>query len=171
MADQTLLTLLDDVRGKTLAVLEGLDDLHARWAPPNLQNSCLWHGGHAYVVTEFLTMKALGREPLMPGGWLKMFSWESNPAHVPPESWPPLAEVVSALREQHHRLREVIGSLRPDQLDAPEPGNPARTVRYAITHGLHDEARHSGEISLLRKLMHRTFVVRPPSVFDPAGRS
>jgi hypothetical protein len=31
-------------------------------------------------------------------------------------------------------------------------------------HGLHDEARHSGEISLLRKMMLRTFVVKPPSL-------
>lgn len=163
MADKTLLTLLDDVRNKTLHELAGLDDVHARWAPPNLQNSCLWHGGHAYVVTEFLTMKALGHEPLMPAGWLKMFSWESNPAHVKPESWPPLQDVVSALKEQHHRLKEIVGTLTQEQLDAPEPNNPARTVRFAITHGLHDEARHSGEISLLRKLMLRTFVVTPPS--------
>jgi DinB superfamily len=163
MADKTLLMLLDDVRGKTLNELKGLDELHARWAPPNLQNSCLWHGGHAYVVTEFLTMKALGRDPSMPPGWLKMFSWESNPAHVKPESWPPLEDVVAALQEQYRRLRAVIGGLTEDQLDAPEPNNPARNVRFAISHGLHDEARHSGEISLLRKLMLSTFVVKPPT--------
>jgi hypothetical protein len=162
MADTTLLMMLDDVRGKTLSELQGLDEARARWAPPNLQNSCLWHAGHAYVVTEFLTMKSLGREPLLPAGWLKMFSWESNPAHVAPESWPSLDKVVAALKEQHHRLREVIGSLTPAQLDASEAANPASTVRYAIVHGLHDEARHSGEISLLRKLMARTFVVATP---------
>lgn len=163
MADKTLLMLLDDVRGKTLTVLQGLDDTHARWAPPGLQNSCLWHAGHAYVVTEFLTMKALDRDPVIPDGWLKMFSWESNPAHIAPESWPPLEELVSALAEQQQRLREVIGMLREEELNAPEPANPNRTVRYAIMHGLHDEARHSGEISLLRKLMTRTFVVHSPS--------
>lgn len=162
MADTTLLTLLDVVRGKTLAELQGLDETHARWAPPNLQNSCLWHAGHAYVVTEFLTMKALDRDPLLPNGWLKMFSWESNPAHVPSENWPPLEKVVAALREQHHRLREMIAALSPAQLDAPESANSTRPARFAIVHGLHDEARHSGEISLLRKLMMRTLVVPSP---------
>lgn len=161
--ETTLLLLLDDVRGKTLLELQGLDDVHARWAPPGLQNSCLWHGGHAYVVVEFLTMRALGREPILPEGWLKMFSWESNPAHVPPESWPPLEAVVAALNAQYRRLREVIAGLTAAQLDAREPTNPERTVRYAIMHGLHDEARHSGEIKLLRKLMTRTFVVQSPS--------
>ena len=88
MADKTLLTLLDDVRGKTLNELKGLDDAHARWAPPGLQNSCLWHAGHAYFVTEFLTSGHwAGRR--IPEGWLKMFSWESNPLHTSPTSWPP----------------------------------------------------------------------------------
>jgi DinB superfamily len=164
MADQTLLMLLNDVRSKTLSELKGLDDIHARWAPPGLQNSCLWHGGHAYFVTEFLITRAVGRTAKLPDGWLKMFSWESNPAHTLPDCWPPLDEVREALIEQHERLREVIGRLSPEQLDAPEPGNPARTVRYAILHGLHDEARHSGEISLLRKMMQNTFVVRSPSL-------
>jgi hypothetical protein len=50
-------------------------------------------------------------------------------------------------------------SLSAEQLDALEPGNPARAVRYASLHGRHDEARHSGEIRLLRKMMLRTFVV------------
>jgi hypothetical protein len=161
MADKTLLMLLDDVRNKTLNDLKGLDDVHARWAPANLQNSCLWHGGHSYVVTEFLTARALGREPKLPEGWLKMFSWESNPAHVSPDSWPPLETVLAALAEQHERFRSLFSSLTDDQLDAPEPNNPARTVRYALMHGLHDEARHSGEIKLLRKLMQRTFIVAP----------
>jgi hypothetical protein len=164
MADKTLLMLLDDVRQKTLNELNGLDDTHARWAPPGLQNSCLWHGGHAYFVTEFLTMRALGREPSIPQGWLQMFSWESNPAHTPPESWPPLDEVREALMEQHGRLRHVIGALTDAELDALEPGNPLRSVRFAIMHGLHDEARHSGEISLLRKMMLKTFVVKTPSM-------
>ena len=158
-ADKTLLILLDDVRGKTLSELEGLDEARARWAPPGLQNSCLWHAGHAYVVTEFLTSKALGLDPKIPEGWLKMFSWESNPSHVPPESWPPLSEIVAALRRQHGRLRELISGQGPDQLESADPVNPQHPVRYAIVHGLHDEARHSGEISLLRKMMARTFVV------------
>jgi hypothetical protein len=162
MADKTLMMLLDDVRGKTLSELKDLDDTHARWAPPGLQNSCLWHGGHAYMVTEFLTTRALGLVPQMPDGWMKMFSWESNPAHISPDSWPSLTEVREALISQHQRLRELLGSLSPEQLDAPEKGNPSRSVRYALMHGLHDEARHSGEISLLRKMMRNTFVVKSP---------
>ena len=111
MADKTLLLLLDDVRGKTLSELQGLDDPHARWAPPGLRNSCLWHAGHAYVVTEFLTQRSLGRAPQMPESWMKMFSWESNPAHVPADHWPSLEDVVAQLKQQYERLRGTIASL------------------------------------------------------------
>ncbi len=164
MPDKTLIMLLDDVRQKTLNELKGLDETHARWAPPGLQNSCLWHGGHAYFVTEFLTMKAIGKEPQLPEGWLKMFSWESNPAHTHPESWPSLDEIRETLISQHQRIRAMLSELTSEQLDAPEPGNPSRSVRFAILHGIHDEARHSGEISLLKKMMLKTFVVKAPSL-------
>ncbi len=163
MADTTLLLLFDEVRKKTLSVLDGLDDTHARWAPPALQNSCLWHAGHCYVVVEHLTNRTLGNEPEVPEGWFAMFSWESNPANIDPQTWPPLDDVVSALKQQYERLRVKIEALTPEQLDAPEPGNGTHNVRYAILHGLHDEARHSGEISLLRKMMKKTFVVESPS--------
>lgn len=161
MADKTLLTLLDRVRAKTLEVLEGLDDVHAKWTPPNLQNSCLWHAGHAYVVTESLTARALGREAQLPEGWFQIFGWESDPAKVPSESWPALDTVIQALTEQHQRLRELFTELTDEQLEAPQANNPSRTARYVIIHGLYDEARHGGEIFLLRKMMDRTFVVVP----------
>ncbi|MBX6311429.1 MAG: DinB family protein [Isosphaeraceae bacterium] len=152
MSDPTLLILLDEVRGKTLRVLDGLTDAQARWAPPGLQNTILWHAGHSYVVVEWLTLKPLGREPHLPEGWHGMFSWDSRPAAVPADRWPPLAEVVGQLRWQHGRLRHLIAGLSAEQLAARVPDNPGRTIASAIVHGLHDEARHSGEISLLRKL-------------------
>ncbi|WP_165251457.1 DinB family protein [Paludisphaera soli] len=164
MSDQTLLTLWDDVRTKTLDVLKDLDDVHARWAPPNLQNSCLWHAGHAFVVAEFLASRALGSPAQMPANWLKMFSWESNPAHIRLEEWPPLAVVVSALSEQHRRLRELYAALTPEQLDTADPGKPERSARRTLLIALQDEARHTGEIMLLRKMMTKTFVVASASL-------
>ncbi|OJW21451.1 MAG: hypothetical protein BGO49_13325 [Planctomycetales bacterium 71-10] len=164
MADPTLLTLWDDVRSKTLDVLKGLDDVHARWAPPNLQNSCLWHAGHNYVVAEFLASRALGTPAQMPNNWQKMFSWESNPAHTRPEEWPPLAVLTTALSEQHRRLREVFSTLTAEKLDLADPGKPERSARHTLLIAMQDEARHTGEIMLLRKMMTRTFVVAGTSI-------
>ena len=153
MFDQSLLLLLDEVRGKTLRLLQDVTEKDARWFPPGLHNHILWHAGHSYVLVKSLAMEAVGQQPEIPGGWFNMFSWKSDPARVAPDRWPPLAQVVVQLTEQHLRLRQVIEGLNDEQLSSPVPGKGNRSVRSTILHGLHDEACHSGEIWLLRKLI------------------
>ena len=152
MSDSSLLLLLEEVRGKTLRRLEGLTDVQARWVPAGLHNSILWHAGHAYVVVEALAARGLGIEPSIPAGWHEMFSWESRPAEVSPASWPTLAEVVAHLHEQKDRLHAAIAARSIAELNEPCSARPDQSNRYEILHGLHDEACHSGEIWLMRKL-------------------
>jgi hypothetical protein len=152
MPDTSLLLLLDEVRGKTLRILKTIPAGQERWAPAGLQNTILWHAGHAYVTVESLAMRALGRPPEFPPGWPELFAMNSRPAEVPADRWPTLADVIGQLEAQHRRLKGIIAGLSPDQLDAPSAVNPDRTARYGILHGLHDEACHSGEIHLLRKM-------------------
>ncbi len=153
MPDQSLLLLLDEVRGKTLRLLHAVTDQEAHWPPPELHNHILWHAGHSFVLVESLAMEAIGHQPEIPEGWFEMFSWKSDPVRVAPDRWPPLAQVVAQLTEQHLHLRRVIAGLSDEQLSSPVPGKGNRTVRSAILHGLHDEACHSGEVWLLRKLI------------------
>jgi DinB superfamily len=152
MPDQSLLLLLDEVRGKTRRILESIPAEDARWAPSGLQNTILWHAGHAYILLEWLTMQSLGQTPQAPEGWFEMFSWESRPERTPAGRWPMLAEVITQLKDQHTRMRRLIRALSDEQLDQPSARNPDRSPRYAILHALHDEACHSGEMHLLRKL-------------------
>jgi len=152
MPDTFLLLLLDEVRGKTLRLLQVVEPPFDRWAPPGLHNTILWHAGHAYVLTEWLTMQALGQPPQIPVGWFEMFSWESRPAEVPDERWPPLSDVIRHLETQRKRLGQVVGNLTDEQLGSPSVADPRHTVRRSILHGLHDEACHGGEIRLLLKM-------------------
>jgi hypothetical protein len=152
MPDQSLLLLLDEVRGKTLRLLHVVEPQHTRWTPPGLQNTILWHAGHAYILAEWLTMRALEQEPQIPDGWFGMFSWESRPADVPGDRWPPLSEVVRHLEAQRARLRQVIGTLTDEQFGRPSAADPRQSVRRSILHGLHDEACHCGEVYLLLKM-------------------
>jgi|SRR5579864_1618468 len=158
MADASLLTMLDEIRGKTLQVLQGVSDAQARWAPRGLQNTILWHAGHSYIVVEWLSLTLMGRAPLAPEGWFSMFSWESRPAEVAADRWPALSVVVTELEEQHRRLRDVIGMLSDEQIARQSSSNSNRTVRSSIIHGLHDEACHTGEMLLLKKLLRVGFV-------------
>jgi hypothetical protein len=154
MPDETLLMLASGVRGKTLRLLDPVlaagDEVAARFAPAGLNNSVLWHAGHALVVVEHLSvMPATGRPAAYPPGWFDTFSWKSNPATV--TNWPTLGEVVAALKEQLPRLTAAIAAASPQQLDQIVDPQKNRTLRYSILHGLHDEAGHQGEIWLLRK--------------------
>jgi hypothetical protein len=155
MPDETLLTMANEIRGKTLRLLEGVGDDAARFTA-GLSNSILWHAGHALMLVEHLCiLPATGGAPQYPQGWYEMFAWQSRPAAVPKDAWPALAEVEARLREQLNRLRALIEATPPEQLGRVIDPTRNRTLRYSIVHGLHDEATHQGEIHLLKKLYGR----------------
>jgi len=152
MPDPSLALLATEVRGKTLRLIDTIDDAQARFAAPGLNNSILWNAGHALVVVEHLGVAAAtGKAPAYPADWFDKFSWKSNPAAV--TSWPTIEEVRAALRDQLQRLTTVIETLSEDQLSKITDPAKNRTLRYSILHGLHDEAGHQGEIYLLKKML------------------
>ncbi len=149
--DDSLMLLAREVRGKTLRLLDGIDDAQARFAAPGLNNSILWNAGHALIVVEHLSVAAAtGKPPVYPPDWFDKFSWKSVPATV--TAWPGVEEVRAALRDQLQRLTAVIETLSESQLARITDPAKNRTLRYSILHGLHDEAGHQGEIYLLKKL-------------------
>ncbi len=152
MSDATLMELVKEVRWKTLKLLETVDEPMSRFTPAGLNNTILWHAGHALVVVEQLGfVNTTGAVPQYPPAWFDKFSWKSTPATV--TQWPTLAEVVSQLTSQRTRLMAFVESLSPEQLDkviGEAPRN--RTFRGMIVHALHDEANHQGEIHMLKKL-------------------
>ena len=149
--NDTLLLLANEVRKKTLWLLDGVTDEMARFAAPGLANSILWHAGHALVVVEHLGVApATGRPPELPEGWFEKFGWDSRPQTV--TEWPAISEVVTALRGQLPRLIAAITALSPQQLDQVLDPAYGTTLGYDLLHGLHDEANHQGEIWLLRKM-------------------
>jgi hypothetical protein len=109
MADDSLSLLAKEVRGKTLRLLEGVSDADARWAPAKLNNSMIWHAGHAYVVVEHLSVSAAtGKPPVLPERWFDLFSWKSKPTAQ--TQFPPLADVVQQLSSQ---LDRVLAAIEP----------------------------------------------------------
>lgn len=151
MVDATLVTLAREVRGSTLMMLDGLSDHQARFAA--LSNSILWHAGHALVVVEHLSVMPLtGGSAGYPPAYFAAFSWKSNPRGV--TDWPAVAEVRGELQSQFDRLLAAMERATPEQLDAKD-ARSGRTVRWSVVHGLHDEARHQGEMWLLRKMLLR----------------
>jgi hypothetical protein len=151
MANDTLQLLAREVRGKTFRILDGLSEAEARFVPAGLNNSIVWHAGHSLWVVEVLSVAAAtGRPAQLPDGWVDLFNSKSRP--TPDTKFPPLPQVIEALRNQLERLVAAIDPLTPQQLAVMIDPARNRTVRYNILHGLHDEANHQGEMWLLRKL-------------------
>ncbi len=152
MIDATLMELVKEVRWKTLKQLETVDDELARFTPAGLNNTILWHAGHALIVAEHLCfVNTVNAPPQYPADWFEKFSWKSTPATV--TQWPRLSEVVERLTDQRQRLLAFVEATSPEQLDriiGEAPRN--RTFRGMIVHAMHDEANHQGEIHLLKKL-------------------
>jgi hypothetical protein len=148
--DESLILMVKEVRGKTLRLLDGVSDDDAGYTPAGLNNTILWHAGHALVVVEQLSVAPAtgGGAPTYPQGWFETFGWKSTPATV--TQWPSLGEVVGRLRDQQARLISALEQLSDERL--AELGQSNRPLRYTILHGLHDEAGHQGEIHLLKKL-------------------
>jgi hypothetical protein len=154
MADETLVLLASEERGKTLRLLKGVSDQDARWAPQGLSNNILWHAGHSLWVVEHLGLAPATGKPLqLPDGWKDLFAAGSKPTPATP--WPPLAQVIDRLQEQLTRLTTTLRALSDDRLTQIIDPARNRTLRYSILHGLHDEAGHQGEIYLLKKLTAR----------------
>ena len=104
------------------------------------------------VVVEHLSILPLtGGEASYPNGWFATFSWKSNPPGV--TTWPTMDEVRRELRLQFARLLTAIERAAPEQLD--RTADNGRSVRFSVIHGIHDEAKHQGEIWLLRKMLAR----------------
>jgi hypothetical protein len=153
--DTSLLLLANEVRSKTLWLLDGLTEDMARFAAPGLTNSILWHAGHALVVVEHLAVAPVTeRPPEVPQGWFEIFGWDSKPRLV--TDWPATAHVVAELHGQLPRLTSALAALSPSRLDQVYDKASGTTLRYDILHSLHDEANHQGEIWLLKKMYLKT---------------
>jgi len=151
MADETLLMLVREIRGKTLKQLADVGPEQARFAPAGLVNSVLWHAGHILVVNEHLgVVAATHGTPSYPAGYFETFSWKSAPATV--TDWPELRDVIKLLEEQKAKLEHFVAGAPEEVLAGVTDPARGRTLRYSILHGLHDEAGHQGEIHLLKKL-------------------
>ncbi len=149
---QHLAELARLVRGDTLRLLEAVPEAWLTWAPPGTSNHILWHAGHALWLQDALCIRRLTGTSELPDGWEETFG--SNCAPVADRrDWPPRSEVHALLAAQLDRLLERFAADTQGRLAhiGPNTGGGWDLVR-GILHGLHDEARHQGEMYLLLKL-------------------
>ena len=131
------------IRNQTIVQLKAAPEGWLLWAPPGTSNHILWHAGHALWVQDALCVEPLAGASELPAGWEHSFGADCRPVRET-QQWPERAEVLRLLERQLIRLEELFRE-RAEQLTDS-------ALAAQIVHGLHDEARHQGEMFLLLKL-------------------
>lgn len=144
-----LFELLDQVRGHTIKLLEGVEASALLWAPAGTANHILWHAGHAVWLQDVLGVQLMTGRCELPEGWPERFGAQCNPVSET-KDWPSRQVVLDSLYAQWTRLKQLIPEITDKHLEVHRYSLVGRLI-----HGLHDEARHHGEMYLLLKL-HRT---------------
>jgi len=144
------------VRSDTIRLLEAAPESWLTWAPPGTSNHILWHAGHALWLQDALCIRPLTGKCELRDGWEEMFGSNCSPV-ASRRDWPPRNEVGALLASQLDRMLELFAADTQGRLATIGP-NTARgwDLVRGILHGLHDEARHQGEMYLLLKLRRST---------------
>jgi hypothetical protein len=130
-------------------------------------NHALWFAGHMATCDNWLIQLVDPKRAKPMEDWDPVFSMGSRPTSNPAD-YPPVAEVLEAMRERRATLVEVLLGMSPDELSAPPPeGMPdfvtdmASLAEGAIWH----EAMHLGQVSVARRALGHA------PLFDPAAEA
>lgn len=146
LARAMLLELLDQVRRHTIEVLEAAQPSWLLWAPAGTSNHILWHAGHALWLQDVLGVQRLTGKSELPPAWDERFGMNCRPVKKTSD-WPTRREVKDHLRAQWSQLKRYIEQLPDERLELTRHLWVSQFI-----HGLHDEARHQGEMYLLYKM-------------------
>lgn len=140
---ELLAELARQVREQTIGQLLRTPPEGLLWAPAGTGNHILWHAGHALWVQDELGIQPITGKSELPEGWADAFGADCRPVRETTD-WPDPNRVVGLLQDQLGRLLAVFKD-HSDRLADPR-------IASDVIHGLHDEARHQGEMHLLSKL-------------------
>jgi hypothetical protein len=152
MDNETLQEIAREVRQDTIQILQATKTRWLRWSPEGTSNHILWHAGHALWLQDLMCVEAISNNSELPPGWAAAFGMNSKPSALS-EDWPDRDELVELLTAQLRRIEELLAGVSPSDWKRPAAGLSAkRDLRGWVLHGLHDEAKHSGEMYLLWKM-------------------
>ena len=142
--------LARQVRQGTLQMLAVAEPQWLTWSPAGTSNHILWHAGHALWLQDVLCLEPLTGKNSLPDGWAETFGMNCQPVNET-RDWPAREKISELLSAQLDQIFAALDSA--DETTLSRIANPrGDTLAGRIIHGLHDEAKHSGEMYLLLKL-------------------
>jgi hypothetical protein len=142
--------LARQVRAITLHLLADARLEWLTWAPPGTSNHMLWHAGHALWVVDVLCLEPLTGRSELPPGWENTFGMDCRPvAQI--KDWPSRETVLELLTTQLEHFNAALANTN-DEIFIKVIDKRGNTLMTQVIHGLHDEAKHQGEMFLLTKI-------------------
>ncbi len=138
---------------------------------PQPGGSCLnWVLGHL-TRTRDQALPLFGRKPMFPGQEFDAYD-DNGAVQFRPEAAIPFDELKRRFKALQEPLVNGLNGMSSDQMDKPAPmsptGNPKETVGSLIAALAFHEAYHVGQTGILRRIIGREGVVKPPRV--PAAK-
>ena len=149
----TLQEMVRQIRSFTIQMLAVDNSEMCLWAPSGTSNHMIWHAGHVLWVQDLLCVKPLTGASELSNEWADMFGQNCAPV-ASQTDWPDAKHLQDLLNAQQDRLIALIEAMAPNQcvVNTDDP----KDLVGGIIHGLHDEARHHGEMYLLMKQFSAT---------------
>jgi hypothetical protein len=110
----------------------------------------LWHAGHALWLADVLCLEPLTGCSQLPDDWAETFGMNCRPVKTTAH-WPDASLMQQLLGQQLDRILRALAA-GSDAALGRTANTRGDTLAARIIHGLHDEARHQGEMYLLIKL-------------------
>ncbi|MBC8352566.1 MAG: DinB family protein [Planctomycetes bacterium] len=146
-----LIELARQVRATTIEFVEDVPNDWLLWAPPGTSNHMMWHAGHSLWVQDCLCIERLSGRSELPDGWSDRFGMNCQPV-ADTRDWPDRGELLKLLRNQLDQLVSLFNEHADRLTHIGENIDGQWDLTRGVIHGLHDEARHQGEMYLLIKL-------------------
>jgi predicted transcriptional regulator len=148
----TLQELARQVRRDTLQILDAAQPTWLTYSPPGTSNHILWHAGHALWLQDVLCVKLLAGREELPARWAEKYGMDCRSVSQSVD-WPSRDELRNLLGGQLRRLLKLLATAPDERLaETADPNRGTATISDRIIHGLHDEAKHTGEMYLILKL-------------------
>jgi hypothetical protein len=162
--NDVLIETFDRLPDLVRSAVEGLTSEQLRWSPAPGANSVGWLVWHLTRVQDHHVAELLGRDQVwVSGDWAGHFGLDADPSntgygHTPeqaaavrPDSPQVLIDYYNAVAA---RTRELLGSLKPDDLDrvVDERWDPPVTLGVRLVSIASDDLQHVGQAAYVRGL-------------------
>jgi uncharacterized damage-inducible protein DinB len=148
---QTILNQFGMTRNFFLKKVEALPNDIVRVQPEGFNNNILWHIGHVLTVTEQFMFGFPKKTTYLPENYVELFGNGTKPADWNEENVPQLDELISQLKEQVTRLKEINVESFEQVLKKPFLG--FETYGELAQMALFHEAHHLGQIHSIQRVI------------------